>query len=215
MLLRNMLEPSNPEARRARDEIQGLLETAAMQQAESSASRRRELASELPVEPSRQEREREALVHPEHAPNGTRRPLSVSASSTTVNLEMPVTTSTSAGGVRVVTVQLKATMSIGAGATTTRRIEALHSSHPALGSLARPFAKHYFRLDSALPRPIPSITAKPNPNFGSPTFVWLASWVGLPMIGSSFNNFSYSYWTPPEPSSRTSHLDRSMTRATW
>jgi tyrosyl-tRNA synthetase len=30
MLLRNMPEPSNPEARRARDEIRGLLKTAAM-----------------------------------------------------------------------------------------------------------------------------------------------------------------------------------------
>jgi hypothetical protein len=30
MLLRNMPEPSTPEARWARDEIQGLLETAAM-----------------------------------------------------------------------------------------------------------------------------------------------------------------------------------------
>jgi hypothetical protein len=79
-----------------------------------------------------------------------------------VNLEMPVTTSTSAGGVRVVTVQPKATTSTGAGATTARRIEALHPSHPALGSLARPFAKHYFRLDSTPPRPLPSITAKPN-----------------------------------------------------
>jgi hypothetical protein len=46
MLLRNMSEPSNPEARRARDEIRGLLETTAMQQPESSASRRRGLASE-------------------------------------------------------------------------------------------------------------------------------------------------------------------------
>jgi hypothetical protein len=58
MLLRNMPEPSNPEARRARDEIRALLETAAMQQAESSASRRHKLASEQPAEPSRQERER-------------------------------------------------------------------------------------------------------------------------------------------------------------
>jgi tyrosyl-tRNA synthetase len=65
MLLRNMPEPSNPEARRARDEIRGLLETAAMQQAESLSSRRRRLASEQPMEPSRQERE--ASVHPEHA----------------------------------------------------------------------------------------------------------------------------------------------------
>jgi hypothetical protein len=39
MLLRNMPKPSNPEVRGARDEIRGLLETAAMQQAESSASR--------------------------------------------------------------------------------------------------------------------------------------------------------------------------------
>jgi hypothetical protein len=31
MLLRNMHEPSNPEARRACDEIRGLLETTAMQ----------------------------------------------------------------------------------------------------------------------------------------------------------------------------------------
>jgi hypothetical protein len=39
MLLRNMAEPSNPDARRGRDEIRELLEIAAMQQAESSASR--------------------------------------------------------------------------------------------------------------------------------------------------------------------------------
>jgi hypothetical protein len=52
MLLCNMPEPSNPDARRARDEIRELLETAAMQQAESSASRRREAASEQIIEPS-------------------------------------------------------------------------------------------------------------------------------------------------------------------
>jgi hypothetical protein len=65
MLLRNMPEPSNLKAHWARDEIRGLLETAAMQQAESSASRRRGLASEQPAEPSRQERE--ASVYPKHA----------------------------------------------------------------------------------------------------------------------------------------------------
>jgi hypothetical protein len=47
-----MPEPSNPEAHRARDEIRGLLETAAMQQAKSSASRRHGLALEQPTEPS-------------------------------------------------------------------------------------------------------------------------------------------------------------------
>jgi hypothetical protein len=39
MLLRNMPKPSNTDTRRVRDEIRELLETAAMQQAESSASR--------------------------------------------------------------------------------------------------------------------------------------------------------------------------------
>jgi hypothetical protein len=39
MLLCNMPEPSKPEARKAHDEIRGLLEAAAMQQAESSTSR--------------------------------------------------------------------------------------------------------------------------------------------------------------------------------
>jgi hypothetical protein len=52
MLYRNMAEPSTPEARWARDEIRGLLETTTMQQAESSALRRRGLASEQPMEPS-------------------------------------------------------------------------------------------------------------------------------------------------------------------
>jgi hypothetical protein len=46
MLLRNMPEPSTPEARWAHDEIRGLLEIVAMQQIESSASRHRGLASE-------------------------------------------------------------------------------------------------------------------------------------------------------------------------
>jgi hypothetical protein len=53
MLLRNMPKPSTPEARRARNEIRGLLETVAMQQAKSSASRRRGLASKQHAEPSR------------------------------------------------------------------------------------------------------------------------------------------------------------------
>jgi hypothetical protein len=111
-------------------------------------------------------------------PNGTRQLLSVSASSTTVNLEMPVTTSLSAGGANMVTVQLEATTSTEAGATTARRIGALHPSHRALRSLARPIAKHYSWLGSDPPRLLPSIMAKPNPNFGSLTSAWLVSWVG-------------------------------------
>jgi hypothetical protein len=73
----------------------------------------------------------------------------VNTSLTTVNLEMPVTTSSSAEGANMVTVQLEATTSTEAGATTVWRIEALHLSHRALGSLARPFVKCYSRLGSA------------------------------------------------------------------
>ena len=50
MLLRNMLEPSNSQARHIRDEVQTLLQVAAAQQAESSASRRRGSALEKRVE---------------------------------------------------------------------------------------------------------------------------------------------------------------------
>jgi hypothetical protein len=62
-----------------------------------------------------------------------------------------VITSSSAGGANMVMVQLKATTSTEAGATTARKIEALHSSHRVLGSLARPFAKRYSWLGSAPP----------------------------------------------------------------
>jgi hypothetical protein len=40
-----------------------------------------------------------------------------------------VTTSSSVGGTSVVTVQLEATTSTGAGAMTAQRIEALHPNH--------------------------------------------------------------------------------------
>jgi hypothetical protein len=73
----------------------------------------------------------------------------VNASSITVNLEMLVTTSSSAGGTNMVTGQPEATTSTEAGATTARKIKALHPSHRVLGSLARPFAKRYSRLGSA------------------------------------------------------------------
>jgi hypothetical protein len=53
----------------------------------------------------------------------------MNASLITVNLEMPVTTSSSVGGTNMVTVQLEATTSTEAGATTARRIEALPPSH--------------------------------------------------------------------------------------
>jgi hypothetical protein len=69
MLLRTMPEPSTTEGRRIQGELKGLLEDAAVQQAESSASRRRGDPSEHRATPSR--RMREASVHTERARDGT------------------------------------------------------------------------------------------------------------------------------------------------
>jgi hypothetical protein len=69
MLLRAMPEPSTTEGRRIQGELKGLLEDAAVRQAESSASRRRGDPSEHRAASSR--RMREASVHTERTPDGT------------------------------------------------------------------------------------------------------------------------------------------------
>jgi hypothetical protein len=106
---------------------------------------------------------------PSPHPKGTRPPLSMNASSTTVSPEMPVTTSTSAAGANVVTVQLEVTTSTGAGVTIALRITVHHPSHRALESLARPFETPSFWSGFAPHRLSPSTTVTPNPNFGSLT----------------------------------------------
>jgi hypothetical protein len=63
MLLRTMPKPSTTERRRFQGELKGLLENAAVQQAESSTSRRRGCPSEHHAEPSRHVRE--ASIHTE------------------------------------------------------------------------------------------------------------------------------------------------------
>ena len=57
MQLCNMPEPSNSQARRIRHEVQTLLQVAAVQQAESSASRRRGATSEKRDELAQNEKE--------------------------------------------------------------------------------------------------------------------------------------------------------------
>jgi hypothetical protein len=64
------------------------------------------------------------------------------------------------------------------------------------------------------PRLLPSITVRPNLNFGSLTFTWLVSWVGPPTTGSSFDNTPCSCQTLLESGSRTFHLDKSTTGTT-
>jgi len=68
MLLHNMPEPSNSQARRIRDEVQTLLQVAAVQQAESSASRCRGAAMEKREDPA--QNEKEVSVHQQSPPRG-------------------------------------------------------------------------------------------------------------------------------------------------
>jgi hypothetical protein len=97
-----------------------------MQQAKSSALRRHGLASEQLVEPSRQERE--ASVHPEHAQLNK----AASVRERIINNRAPQDDCDNIIERRrhnMVMVQLEATTSTEAGATTAQRIEALHPSH--------------------------------------------------------------------------------------
>jgi len=68
MLLCNMPEPSNSQARRIRDEVQTLLQVAAVHQAESSASRRRGATTEKRDEPA--QNEKEVSVYQQPPPRG-------------------------------------------------------------------------------------------------------------------------------------------------
>jgi len=75
MLVRAMPEPSTTEGRRVRGKLRDLLETVAVQQAESSASRWRGGASDLPTAPPRQDREASVRPEPARAPTINRVPL--------------------------------------------------------------------------------------------------------------------------------------------
>jgi len=66
MFLCNMSEPSNSQAWCIRDEVQTLLQVAAVQQAESSASQRRVAAIEKREEPA--QNEKEVSVHQQPPP---------------------------------------------------------------------------------------------------------------------------------------------------
>ena len=68
MLVRTMPEPSTTEGRRVHGELQDLLETAVVQQAKSSTSRRRDAISDLPSAPHQQGREASVCPKPVRVP---------------------------------------------------------------------------------------------------------------------------------------------------
>jgi hypothetical protein len=92
--------------------------------------------SSLRGSPDRRKRPR-FILSPRHG--GTKRPLFVTASSTIVSPEMPVTTSMSVADVKAMMVHLEATTYTGAGVMTALKIAVHLLSHRALKSSARPF----------------------------------------------------------------------------
>jgi hypothetical protein len=83
-----------------------------MQQAESSASRHCGFASEQPAEPPDRRKRPRFIPSPHH--EGTKRPLSIIASSTIASPKMPMRTTKSVVGIEVMTVHLEATTCTGA-----------------------------------------------------------------------------------------------------
>jgi hypothetical protein len=131
-----------------------------------------------------------------------------------VSPETPVTTSTNIVGVEAMAAHIEAITCTGASVMIAQRIVVYLPSRRALESSVRPFVGPSYRSGFVPQRLSPSITVRPNPKFGSLIFVWLISWAGPPTTTSSSDSFPYSYQTPLERGSRTSHLDRSITRMT-
>ena len=163
MLLRSMPEPSNSQARRIRDEVQTLLQVAAAQQAESSASRRRGAATEKHVEPARDEKE--VSVHQGPPPRGRNTMPSKSASSiingdTTLDM-----TSMSIAAAGMGMQRSAATAPTAVDDTIATKTEWLQN-HRALESSAEQSAARRCPVRSD-PRPaLPNTMVKPSPSCG-------------------------------------------------
>ena len=133
MLLRNMPEPSNSQARRIRDVVQTLLQVAAAQQAESSASRHRGLPQRnMSSRPETRGKYRFIKGHPheEGKPRPSKSTPSMISGNTTLDM-----TSTSIAAVGMGTQRSAATAPTAADVTTATRTEWLQS-HRALESSA-------------------------------------------------------------------------------
>jgi len=117
MLLRNMPEPSNSQARRIRDEVQTLLQVAAVQQVESSASRRRGAATEKHDEPA--QNEKEVSVHQQPPPRGKK-----------TTLVLPVDTTPDATSRRIVAVGMETRKSAVTALTAAEGMTAMRTGWP-------------------------------------------------------------------------------------
>jgi len=163
MLLRNMPEPSNSQARRIRDEVQTLLQVVAAQQAESTASRRRGAATEKCDEPVRNERE--VSVH-EQPPLEQRGQHLFKTTPSTINGDTMQDTTSASTVVADMGMQRSAgTAPTAAGDTTVTRTE-LPQNYQVLACLAeQPIARrcpaHFDPLLALL-----STTARPSQNCG-------------------------------------------------
>jgi hypothetical protein len=161
MLLRNMPEPSNSQARRIRDVVQTLLQVAAAQQAESSASRHRGLPQRnMSSRPETRGKYRFIKGHPleEGKPRPSKSTPSMINGNTTLDM-----TSTSIAAVGMGTQRSAATAPTAADVTTTTRTEWLQS-HRALESSAEQSAARRCPVRFDLRLASPNTMAKPSPS---------------------------------------------------
>ena len=157
-------------------------------QAESSASRRRGGASELPTAPPQQDREASVRPEPARALTANKAP---SVHDHLGNQREPQ------GGHDVVSRRWchnnEATTRTEAVATIVGRTTVLPSSHLALESLARPSAAPRSPSGFGNRPTSQSTTVRPTLSFGWPINAWLVSWAVRTMICSSSATSRCSY----------------------
>jgi hypothetical protein len=162
ILLRMMPKPSTTGGCRIHVEIRGLLECTAVQQAESSASRLQEPASEQRARPSRQERE--ASVHPEPTKD---KPPWFDTTSSTIARTVVFMTASVGDYTRTTDNMLHMTTSLSSVvATTVGNNKAPHLSNQVLWSSTESSTGLCSQFGSKLQLPSPSTRGKPSQSNG-------------------------------------------------
>jgi hypothetical protein len=198
-----MPEPSTTEGRRIQDELKGLLEDAAVRQAESSASWRQGDPSEHRATPSR--RMRETSVHTERTRDGT------PAARDRLGDDQHC---------RDRRARLEEKVCQGyhprrGDATIVRKIGVPRPSHQVRESSAGPYDERRSRPGSGPRLPSPSTRGRQGQSCGSLITDWRASWEGQTMTTSSSATSPFSSPTLPRPSWSICLLRRSPTGTTW
>jgi hypothetical protein len=204
MLLRVVPKPSTTEGRRIQGKLKNLLEGAAVQRTESSASRRR-------ADPS------------EHRAVSSQRIWEASARPERTRDEAPTAQERLGNEHHHLDHRARLDEKVRRGyhprrgwdAATARRTAVLRPNHPARESSARPYDEHR-SLPVSEPRLLsPSTRGRRGRSCGSRTTDWPTSWEGRMMTTLSSVIYPFSSPTLPEPGWSICLLHRSPTGMIW